>query len=209
MTKMILIAKKRKITCDYWSRVLIEAGFETVSCWTTSENALRQVRENKPDLLLIESDFADGQGFETTRQSIMVHSPLRCVMVLPANLTYYPQALKTDISGYLPEDMDDPEELLLCINQISRGYRYTSEVFWGALHYPSECHVHLVNGLSERKKQLLRLIIKGFTARQIAQELKIAEATVRHHKEEISKLLELSGVYQLKIFAGSIAHLLG
>ena len=59
MAKLILIAKKRKMTCDHWSRVLTEAGFETGSCWTTFDDALQQVRESKPDLLLIETDFAN------------------------------------------------------------------------------------------------------------------------------------------------------
>jgi len=68
--------------------------------------------------------------------------------------------------------------------------------------------MQLVNGLSERRRQLLGLVAKGCTARQIAQEMRIAESTVRHHKEEISKAIGLAGVYQLKVFAGSVAHLL-
>lgn len=209
MSKSILIAKKRKLTCDYWSRVLAETDHQTVSCWTTTDAVLCQVWESKPDLLLIEAGFAGGQGFQTARQSIMTHPALRCMMALPAGTTYYQHSLQTDISGYLPEDMDDPGELLRCIDQISQGYRYISEVFRGALRSPSDQQIQLISGLSERRKQVLRLLSKGLTARQIAQELKIAESTVCHHKEELTGLLGLSGVYQLKIFAGSVAYLLG
>ena len=209
MANVILVAKKRKVVCEYWSQVLVEANYQTVSCWTTTDAVLCQIRESKPDLLLIEAGFADGQGFETARRSITAHPSLRCIMALLAGTTYYQHSLQTDISGYLPEDMDDPGELLRCIDQIGQGYRYISEVFWGALRFPSDQYEQLIDGLSERRKQLLKLLAKGLTARQIAQEMKIAEPTVRHHKEEISKLLGLPGTYQLKIFAGSVAHLLG
>lgn len=186
MATVVLVAKKKRVACDYWSRALAEANYQTVTCWTTVDDALRQVRETKPDLLLIESDFADNQGFETARQAIVIHSALRCMMALPVGLMHYRDSLQTDISGYLPEDMDGPGELLRCIDQIGHGYRYISEVFWGFLRSPSDQHTQLISGLSERKKQLLRLVIKGLTARQIAQEMGIAEATVCHHKEEIS-----------------------
>ena len=208
MNRLILIARHGKTRCHYWSQLLEDAAYRTALCWTNATDVLHQTRADKPDLLLIEFDFDDGQGFETARQAMMAHPALRCIMVLPAGMTHYPKAIQTDISGYLPEDLDDPAELLLCIDQIGQGYRYISEQFWGALRAPADQNIQLINGLSERRKQLLRLVAKGFTARQMALELDIAEATVRHHKEEISKVLGLSGMYQLKIFAGSVAYLL-
>ena len=209
MAKLILIAKKRKVVCEYWSRILTEANYQTVLCWTTTNDVLQHVSKTNPDLLLIETEFADGQGFEVARQAMIAHPALRCIMSLPTGLTYYSLSIQIDISGYLPENVDDPVELLHCLDQISQGYRYISSVFWGALGAPSQQQLQLINGLSERKKQVLRLVAKGYTARQIALEINIAEATARHHKEEISRLLGLEGAHQLKIFAGSIAHLLG
>ena len=208
MNRLILIAKNRKALCDYWGQLLAKADYRTAICWTTTRDVLERTLVIKPDLLLIEFDFENGQGFETARQAMVAYPALRCIMLLPAGMTHYPKAIQTDISGYLPEDLDDPAELLLCIDQIGQGYRYISERFWGALRAPADQNIQLINSLSERRKQLLRLVAKGFTARQMALELNIAEATVRHHKEEISKVLGLSGMYQLKIFAGSVAYLL-
>ncbi len=208
MLKCILIAKK-KLPCNFWSRVLTDANYQTLSCWTSVDDAVRETTQNQPDLLLTEIDFAANQGFETARQAIAARPGLRCIMALPAEVIHYTQSVQTDISGYLPHDMDDPAELLTCIAQISQGYRYISPVFWDALQSPSSQHMQLISGLTDRRKQVLRLVAKGLTARQIGLEMNIAEATVRHYKEEISKLLGLSGTHQLKIFAGSVAHLLG
>jgi len=208
MTKAILIADSRKLLCDYWGRILEASNHRTAACWTTINEVLHRVREGKPDLLLIGHDFANGRGFEAARQAMILHPALRCIMVLPAGMTHYPEAIQNDISGYLPDDLDDPSEVLRCIERISQGYRYISEVFWGALRSPSDHTAQQIAGLSERRKQLLRLVAGGLTSRQIAREMGIVEATVRHHKEEVSKLLGLDGVYQLKSFAGSVAYLL-
>ncbi len=50
--------------------------------------------------------------------------------------------------------------------------------------------------------------IEHYVLAQIAQELGLAESTGQNHKSQISRLVGLAGVYQLKIFAGSVAHLL-
>ena len=208
MSVTVLIAMEKRMPRDYWSRVLSEAGHNPVSCWTTVNDVLLHVREDKPDFLLTEPGFGGNNGFETVRCAVVIHPTLRTVVMLPADPANYRPALQTIINGYLPEESDDPEELLRCIEQIGQGYRYISEVFWPVVGLATDKNTQLIAGLSDRRKALLRLVAKGFTARQIAQELDIAESTVRHHKEEISKTAGLAGVYQLKVFAGSITHLL-
>lgn len=208
MKHLILIVKKRNVLADYWSQIFMEAGHQTIVCNTNDDDVLEAVRSQLPTVLLIEATFADDRGFELTRLAKQIHPALRCIVCLPAIATYYAEAVQTDISGYLPDDIDDAGEVIKGLDQVTQGYRYISQTFRITLSLPSNQHKKVVDALSGRQKQILKLLAKGYTSRQIAQELAIAEPTVRHHKEQITELVGLPGVYQLKFFVSSIAHLL-
>lgn len=208
MKHLILIVKQRNARADYWLRILMNAGHQATVCTTNDDDVLLAVRDRLPTVLLIEATFSDERGFEIARLAKQIHPALRCVVCLPATASYYAKAIQTDISGYVPADIDDPDEMLRCLDQVSQGYRYISQEFRLALSLPSNQHKEVVDGLSDRQKQVLKLIAKGYTSRQMAAELHIAEPTVRHHKEQIAELVGLQGTYMLKLFVGSVAHLL-
>ena len=208
MIHTILIVKQRKVAINYWAEVFKKTGYTVIS-YTTDEGDWEPfIRYHKPDLLFIETAFANGEGFDMARTARQAHWALRCIVCIPPVPLSYLQAIQLDMSGYLPDDVDDPDEVLYCLDQVSQGYRYINALFVEALHLPTQQHVTLLSTLTERQKQILNLVAKGNTARQIAQQLTIAESTVQNQKLLMSGKLGLDGVYQLKIFAGSVAHLL-
>jgi DNA-binding NarL/FixJ family response regulator len=207
MLATVLIAMKRKAVSDYWSSVLTEAKFNPTVCQPMLGDLLQTTDRSKPDFLLMDTLFGDGQGFDAARQAIKNYPGLRCIMCMPATPAHYLQAIQIDISGYLLDETDDATELLHCLAQIRQGYRYVSSHFMEALRLPTQQQLLAVNQLSARRKQILKLIARDMTARQIAAELKIAESTVQNHKDQITHLLDLQGAYQLKklaILASSI-----
>ncbi len=208
MKHLILIVNKHSIIANYWSRIFAEAGHRAIVCNTSDEDIFTAVRSQLPTVLFIEATINDDRGFEIVRLAKQIHPALLCIVCLPAHATYYAEAVQTDVSGYLPDNTDDANEVIRCLDQVTQGYRYISRSFQLTLNQPSNQHKKTVDALSKRQKQILQLLAKGYTSRQIAIELAIAEPTVRHHKEQISELVGLPGVYQLKLFVGSIAHLL-
>ncbi len=208
MNKTILIVKRGKLAITHWTTVFENAGYCVLSHTGDEANWPKFVQHYKPSLLFIDAAFANDSGFELARQARQLHPAMRCVVCMPAVPLYYQKAIQVDASGYLPDDIDDADEVLHCLEQVRQGYRYISTLFLEFMRLPTQRHIELISALSDRQKQILGLVAKGQTARQIAQELGLAESTGQNHKSQISRLVGLAGVYQLKIFAGSVAHLL-
>lgn len=208
MTSLILIVNKHKILADYWLHTFTKAGYKALICNTCEGDIVEAVRTHLPTILFIEANFADNQGFELARRAKQIHPVLHCVVCLPVAAAYYTAAIQINISGYLPEGIDEPEEVIKCFDRVNQGYRYISAVFQQALYLPSHQDTQHTNSLTEKQKQILRLVAEGCTSKQIAHQLNLSQSTVQNHKERISKLVGLKGVYQLKIFSGSVAHLL-
>ena len=207
MDSTILLLMKQPALAIYWAEVFEKAGYQ-VQHPIESADWLQTIQDVTPPFLFIETEVADGQGFDLARMAKQAQPSLLCIVCMPNTAVYYAQAIQTDISGYLPDDIDDVAEVLHCLNQVRQGYRYISPVFMKLLGLPTMQQMEIVSRLTERQKQILRLVAKGHTARQIAAELGIAAPTVQNLKYQISHKAGLDGVFQLKIFAGSIASFL-
>lgn len=208
MTSFILIVKKHRLIADYWLKTFSEAGYRAHICNINEEDVLQAVRTQLPDVLFIEASFAENKGFELVRQAKQIHPALRCLVCLPTIPFYYAAAIQIDASGYLPDDIEEPEEVFKCLKIVLQGYRYISPVFHRVLYLPTRQDSRHIDSLTEKQRQILRFVADGQTSKQIAHQLGISQSTVQNHKEHISKLVGLKGVYQLKIFAGSVAQFL-
>lgn len=208
MSHLILIVKKHKLIAEYWQKTFIEAGYKALISNTNEDDVIEGVHKHLPSILFIEATFADNRGFELARKAKQIHSALHCIVCLPTVPFYYAAAIQTNVSGYLPDDITDPEEVFKCLDAVNQGYRYISPVFHRVLYLPSRQDSRHVDSLTQHQRHILRLVAEGYTSKQIAHQLGISQSTVQNHKEHISKLVGLKGVYQLKIFAGSVAQFL-
>jgi DNA-binding NarL/FixJ family response regulator len=150
--------------------------------------------------LLIEATFDANRGFAIAQQAMISHAALRSAVFVPPNMEFWQQAIQTDVSGYLT----DEAELLHCLSEISQRRRYISPALQRLALMPSPDVLDIVRNLKPRYKQILKLLAHGLTARQIGIELKISEATVRTHKENLVTVLGLDSAAELKGFAGSV-----
>ncbi|TAE27130.1 MAG: DNA-binding response regulator [Cytophagales bacterium] len=204
MNASILIACSWPVSATYWATVLQKAQFVTHICHTTLPDALRVIDQHCPNLLLTETGFANGQGLELARQAVVIHPAIRCALFLPLTNEAWTQAMHTDISGYLPDGLDDSEEVIDCFVEITKGRRYISPAFRNLALLPSADVLGIVKNLSDRQKQILRLMAKGLTARQMAYEMGLSESGVNFQKENLWHKLGLRGANELKSFAGSV-----
>lgn len=208
MFHRIVIAKTQTATANYWLTVLTEAGHEAVTCENTPAAVPETLHKYRPTVLLIEASFANFQGLELARHAKQTQPNIHCVVCLPTSTDYYLQAIELNSSGYLSNETAEKNEVLYCLERISQGYRYISPRFARILLLPPVHDVRWLQALTDRQKEILRLIAQGKTVRQIAIDLGVAESTIKTHKERLSQLAGLKSLAQLKILAGSIAHLL-
>ena len=170
------------------------------------EKALSLVAKVKPDVVLMDVRMPVMDGVAVTRD-ISQQFPHTKILMLTTfdDEEYVTQALQAGASGYLLKDTPF-EELTQAIYLIYKGYTQigpglATKVLQqsSAISLPKDSTTWA--GLSEREKDIVRLITQGYNNREIARSLHIAEKTVKNYITNILSQLNLRDRTQLAIAA--------
>jgi DNA-binding NarL/FixJ family response regulator len=156
--------------------------------------AVAEARRLRPQVILMDLQLPRLDGVEAVR-AILAEQPEVGIVVLTGTNgdEQVLAAIEAGALGYLAKT-SEPEEFLLAISRVARGElwlppRLTRKLL--AHLKPPRSGGGLPEPLTGRETAVLNLIAKGRTNQQIAQELNIAEATVRTH---VSHILDKLGV---------------
>lgn len=185
--------------------LLEDSEFEVVGEAASGKEALEVVRALRPRLVLLDIRMAGGDGLDAL-QAIKRELPQTAVVMLTTydNPTYMARAVAGGASGYLLKGADSDDllsalravaggEMLLSAQDLSRSLRGVSPEPAGA--------EDLIEPLSEREMEVLRLVSTGLPNREIASILFIAESTVKTHVEHIIGKLGVSDRVQAAVWA--------
>lgn len=158
----------------------------------------------QPDVILMDVVMPNMDGIEATQQ-ITARQPEARVLALTsfaADDKLFP-AIKAGALGYLLKD-SDPQELVQAIRQVHRGepslHPSIARKVLQELGRPSP-QPQTPDPLTEREVEVLRLVAKGLSNQAIADQLTIAEVTVRTHVSNILSKLHLANRVQATLYA--------
>jgi NarL family two-component system response regulator LiaR len=179
-----------------------EHDIEVVGEAGNGEEALAQVQTLHPNVILMDLVMPKMDGIEATRQITTQHPEVRILVLtsFAADDKVFP-AIKAGALGYLLKD-SGPEELIQAIHQVHRGEptlepSIARKVLSELSHPPKQPPT--ADPLTEREMAVLRLVAQGRSNRDIAEQLVIAEITVRTHVSNIlSKPLKKSDAHLLQ-----------
>ena len=181
-----------------------EADIEVVGEAADGKEAVEKAERLRPDVVLMDLVMPGMDGIEATRR-ITTRQPEIRILVLTSfaeDEKVFP-ALKAGALGYLLKDAG-PEELVRAIRQVYCGesslHPAIARKVLQELSRPSE-RPPTPEPLTERELEVLRLIAKGKSNREIAEELVISEATVRTHVSNILGKLQLASRTQAALYA--------
>lgn len=169
--------------------------------------AIRQVRELKPDLVLMDISMPKMDGLDAIRE-IKIENPDVMLIVLTVHKAeeYVFAALKAGANGYLLKD-STYLELKLAIENVLMGRTYLSPgVSEKLVHsylegrHPRQSKSTL-EVLTHRERQILKLIAEGNRNKKIAEFLCISVKTVEKHRSNLMKKLDLHNASELTAFA--------
>lgn len=181
-----------------------EPGIEVVGEAQEGHQAISQAQELRPDVILMDLVMPDLDGLEATRR-ITASQPETRVLVLTSfsgDDKIFP-AIKAGAKGYLLKD-SGPEELVHAIQQVHRGqsslHPAIARKLLQELSHPS-VQDRGIDPLTVREIDVLQLVARGRSNREIASALFISEATVRTHVSNILAKLNLGSRTQAALYA--------
>ncbi len=166
--------------------------------------SLREVlRQQKPDVLLLDVDMPGRSGLEILAVLQEEGSPVRTVMVsMYPEDQYAIRCLKAGAVGYLNKG-GDPAALLTAVRTVAQGRKYITpeiaEMLANHLSAPEGTELH--ESLSERELQTLKKIASGKKLSQMAEELMISPKTVSVYRARVLEKLALSNNAELTVYA--------
>ena len=165
-------------------RVIGEAG--------TGAEAVERASEVEADVVLMDLSMPGMDGIEATRL-LLRHHPHSHVVVLTSfhDRARVVDALEAGAVGYLLKD-SDPSDVLSAIRSAARGEAPLDPRVARSLLPVARDAGGVRDLLSVREEQVLRLVMRGLPNKQIAQELGIAERTVKVHLGHVFRSLDVA-----------------
>ena len=143
--------------------------------------ALRLTREEHPDVLLLDVEMPERSGVEVARELQTESNPTRLLALSSYDDQEYVQGLlKNGAAGYLTKE-NAPELIIEAVRAVARG-----EVRWFVQPSPSQPDSP---DLTPREKEILQVMARGLSNDDIAEELHLAESTIRKHATNIYRKL--------------------
>ena len=204
----VLLADDHPLFRDGLATLLRTRGMDVVGEASNGLEAVEKARALKPDLILMDVNMPQMNGLEATRL-IKAERPETKIVILTVsdddeNMF---EAIKSGAQGYLLKSLQSQAffELLNGVAQgeapISRGIA-TKILGEFARHLQQdETQAAGKEDLTEREKEVLRLVAEGSTNRDIASQLNVTENTVKYHLKNILEKLHLRNRAQAVAYA--------
>jgi two-component system, NarL family, response regulator NreC len=182
-------------------RLLLDAepGFEVVAEAGDVEAAIRYVRGHKPTVLLLDLNMP-GRASLDALPELREASPRTEVVVLTMQNepAFARRALQAGVRGYVLKEAADAE-LVQAVRSAAAGDTYLQPALGARLAAGKDGGVS--EELSERERDVLRLIALGHTNAEVAEHLYISIRTVESHRAHIQQKLRLSSRAELVRYA--------
>ena len=183
----------------------LEDDLELVAEASNGQDALDIVAENEPDLIILDLNMQGMDGIETLKSMRANGVSSRIVMLTVSDHDEdVVAAITAGADGFLLKDME-PEEIIAKIRQAALGRMVISdrlaEVLASALRRPAKPSSNILESLTTRELEILKLIAKGLSNKLIARELDISDGTVKVHVKHLLKKMDVRSRVEAAVWA--------
>ncbi|MGB9673467.1 MAG: response regulator [Anaerolineales bacterium] len=179
-------------------RVIAEAG--------NASEALALVSRYKPDVVILDIQLPDRNGLEVCRELLKQFPNMRVVMLTSsANENFVIDALRSGASGYVLKQVGN-DELIRAVRAAWRGDialdpKTSSKIIQQLNRLQNSVSADAFHDLSNRELEVLALIARGLSNKEIGDELNLSEITVRNYITTILSKLHLHNRVELAVYA--------
>jgi DNA-binding NarL/FixJ family response regulator len=206
----LLIVDDQNLVCQGLKTMLdLEEDLKVVGVASNGQSAIAKIATLKPDVVLMDVRMPVMDGREATK-IITQKFPEIKVIVLSTfdDDLYIADSIKAGAKGYLLKDMPS-EELAQAIRSVNRGYSQMApglmeKLVQNVVMEKPKIRKTVCQDLSQltkREVEILYLVGRGLTNREIAQKLYITEGTVKTHVTHILNRLNFRNRSQIAVYA--------
>jgi DNA-binding NarL/FixJ family response regulator len=205
-TTRCLIADDQAMVREGFAAVLAaQPGLQVVGQAADGADAVNQTRQLDPDVVLMDVRMPQLDGFEATRKVLAGTRSRVLILTTFDSDEYVYEALRAGASGFVLKD-DPAEQLIAAVRTVAAGNALlspaiTKRVIRQFTRIPRPAPPKELDELTEREREILRLIASGLSNAEIGQELYIGETTVKTHVTHILQKLGLRDRVQAVVLA--------
>lgn len=193
----------------------MDPGLNVVAQAADGDSAVQRALEHQPDIILMDVNLPDANGLKITRQ-ILGTLPNTKVIILTGydDTDQAFHALRLGATAYCSKDIP-PEELLQTIYAVHAGsyvvhgrqMTYDEVIEWAERrlgHYAPSGNVESAESftpLSPREMEVLEMVARGASNKEVALELNISQQTVKNHMTAILRKLHVDDRTQAAVYA--------
>ena len=190
-------------------RDLLEAedDLEVVGEAGTAEEALTRIPPTRPDVAILDVRLPDGDGVEVCREVRSRHPEVQCLILTScSDDEALFQAIMAGAAGYLLKQIRG-NELVDGIRRVAAGQSLldpaVTERVLARLRSPAESDERIAR-LTNQERKILDLIAEGMTNRQIAEQVFLAEKTVKNYVSSLLLKLGMERRTQAAVYAAGL-----
>ena len=204
MTIRVLIVDDHAVVRSGLRRVLdAEPDIEAVAEAADADRALFEAIEHKPDVVLLDVSMPGKSGIEGIPALLQAVSEAKVLMLsMQDDPHYLREAFAAGASGYVLKEAADTE-VVDAVRAVAAGQRYVHPALGAKLVQveAEERRRAEEDPLSDREREVLRLLALGHTNQEIAKMLYISVRTAETHRAHIMRKLRLSSRAELVRYA--------
>jgi DNA-binding NarL/FixJ family response regulator len=175
---------------------------EIVQSFLNPKVFLQYIKQNDVDIVLMDINMPELNGISCAKEAKKINPNLSFIALsMHFEDQYIQAAKKADFDGYLLKNTST-DELEKSIIDVYYGKKYFSKDLGESQNLNKVNNDEkLIELITEREKEIIKLICESYSAKEIASKIYISESTVKTHRRNIFKKLQVSSTPQLIMFA--------
>lgn len=198
MIRVVLAEEHRIVRWALAEALAKESDIEVVGEADSVQQALELVQRVKPDIVILDTSMPDHSGFDLLAALRHLEAgPLIIVFAPHTAASYAARAIAAGAHAYLDKNVE-PAALVDAIRAVQRGEQVIPP---GVEALLAAGDGHPASALTARELQVMEMLARGMTNREIAEDLQISVKTVDTHRGHVLKKLGLRNNSELTRFA--------
>lgn len=181
----------------------LQEDIEVVGEASTGKEVIDRVNRLNPDVVLMDITMPFMDGLEATRRISRSNAATRVLILTQHDSKEYAlSSIKAGAAGYIPKKAG-PSELVSAIHAVYQGdsFLHPSVAKWMVKEYLQRASKDPFDELTDREREVLKLVAEGHTNREISELLFVSVKTVIGHREKLMQKLDVHSRTELIKYA--------